>query len=285
MDYKADEFRNVALLNKPDLRKKTVIIPISDNNYQFKISGIGQKAIKLEKYFYYSEIIDAVQEGIDDGLEFLIEQVIIDPKKEKRPNLDCSSELKLRANANKQALKRMTVEEFVGTKKYEFRIAGIGGRSIKLEIYVGYEDIAKELNNGNTINLEFILKEVLVGNKVDYTIFEDIDIEDYQYDDEDDDVEDDEILEDIPVKIDKLSSSESKELISQIEGIQRLIFDSIDDIDSDVFTVEDVLEQDRIKAYAVQGKSFEPIIIKNIDELIDLGIIAKGNNNDYHKLW
>ena len=78
MDYKADEFRNVALLNKPDLRKKTVIIPISDNNYQFKISGIGQKAIKLEKYFYYSEIIDAVQEGIDDGLEFLIEQIIID---------------------------------------------------------------------------------------------------------------------------------------------------------------------------------------------------------------
>ena len=266
MDYKADEFRNVALLNKPDLRKKTVIIPISDNNYQFKISGIGQKAIKLEKYFYYSEIIDAVQEGIDDGLEFLIEQVIIDPKKEKRPNLDSSSELKLRANANKQALKRMTVEEFVGTKKYEFRIAGIGGRSIKLEIYVGYEDIAKELNNGNTINLEFILKEVLVGNKVDYTIFEDIDIEDYQYDDEDDDVEDDEILEDIPVKIE-------------------LIFFFFFDIDSDVFTVEDVLEQDRIKAYAVQGKSFEPIIIKNIDELIDLGIIAKGNNNDYHKLW
>lgn len=284
MDYKADEFRNVALLNKPDLRKKTVIIPIADNNYQFKISGIGQKAIKLEKYFYYSEIIDAVQEGIDDGLEFLIEQIIIDPKKEKRPNLDSSSELKLRANANKQALKRMTVEEFVGTKKYEFRIAGIGGRSIKVEIYVGYEDIAKELNNGNTINLEFILKEVLVGNKVDYTIFEDIDIEDYQYYDEDE--EDDEIFEEkIPVKIDKLSSSESKELISQIEGIQRLIFDSIDDIDSDVFTVEDVLEQDRIKAYAVQGKSFEPIIIKNIDELIDLGIIAKGKNNDYYKLW
>ena len=181
-------------------------------------------------------------------------------------------------------MKRKTGEEFVGTKKYEFRIAGIGGRSIKLEIYVGYEDIAKELNDGNTINLEFILKEVLVGNKVDYTIFEDIDIEDYQYDDEDYD-EDDVILEDHPVKIDKLSANESKELISQIEGIQRLIFDSIDDIDSDVFTIEDVLEQDRIKAYAVQGKSFEPIIIKNIDELIDLGIVAKVNNNDYHKLW
>ena len=165
MDYKADEFRNVALLNKPDLRKKTVIIPIADNNYQFKISGIGQKAIKLEKYFYYSEIIDAVQEGIDDGLEFLIEQIIIDPKKEKRPNLDSSSELKLRANANKQALKRMTVEEFVGTKKYEFRIAGIGGRSIKLEIYVGYEDIAKELNDGNTINELFEeLSELLYKN-------------------------------------------------------------------------------------------------------------------------
>ena len=284
MDYKADEFRNVAKANKSDLMKKTVYLPIGNNNYQFKIAGIGPSAIKLEGYFRYTEIIKKVLEGIDDGLEYLIEQIIIDPNMKKEPTLDSSSELRARASANKQALRRMSIESFVGIKKYEFRLAGIGGRAIKLEVYVTYEDIAKELNNGSTINLEFILKEILVGNKVDYSIFEDIDIEDYQYDD-DDDEDEDEISEDISVKIDKLSSSESEELISQIEGIQRLIFDSIDDIDNDVFTVKDVLEQDRIKSYAVQGKSFEPIIVKNIDELIDLGVIAKGNNNDYYKLW
>lgn len=283
MDYKADEFRNVAMLNKTDLRKKTVILPIGENQYQFKISGIGGKTIKLEKFFYYSEIIKAVQNGIDDGLEYLIEQVIIDPKKEKKPTLDNSSELKLRASANKQALKRMSVEAFVGTKKYEFRIGGIGGRAIKLEIYIGYVDIANELNKGNTINIEFILKEILVGNSVDYTIFEDIYIEDYQIDEED--VEEEELEKEKPITLDKLSSDESEELISKIKGVQRLIFDSIDDIDSDVFTIDDVLEQDRIKYYAVQGKSFEPIIIENINELITLGIITNGNNNDYYKLW
>ena len=56
-------------------------------------------------------------------------------------------------------------------------------------------------------------------------------------------------------------------------------------MDSDVFAVADVLEQDLIKSYAVQGKSFEPIIIKNINEFIDLGIIMTQDNEYYYKLW
>ena len=173
----------------------------------------------------------------------------------------------------------MTIESFIGIKNYEFRLAGIGRSAVKLEIYVSYEDIAKELNEGNEVNLEYILKQILVGNKVDYSIFEDIDINHLgsQTDDSNDEIEE--------IIINKLSSDESEMIISKIEGIQRLIFDSIDDIDSDVFTVEDVLNQDRIKSYAVQGKSFEPIIVKNIDELIDLGIITEGNDNNYYKLW
>lgn len=281
MQYKASEFKNVARVNKKNLIKKTVIIPIGDTEYKFKISGLGQKAIKLENFFFYGSIIEKVQQGIDDGLEYLIEQLIIDPiNKEKIPNLNSSQELKLRATANKQSLRRMAVEAFVGTKQYEFRIAGIGGRSIKLDIYVGYDDIASELNLGNEINLEFILKEILVGNEVDYSVFEGVEPEpviDLPNEDPADD--EDEII------IDKLSPDKSEVLISKIEGVQKLIFDSINEIDSDIFTVADVLEQDRIKSYAVQGKSFEPIIIKNIDELIDLGLISEGDNNDYYKLW
>lgn len=282
MDYTADEFRNVARLNKPNLMKKSVIVPIGDNKYQFKIGGIGQKAIKIEKFFHYSDIINAVQEGISDGLEYLIEQIIIDPNMNKIPNLDSAAELKLRAKANKAALKRMTIESFVGTKKYEFKISGIGERAIKLEIYIAYEDISKELNAGNEINLEFILKEILVENEVDYSIFEDIDPEDYM---EDAVSETEEHDDEKPIVIDKLSSDESEEIISKIKGVQKLIFDSIDEIDSDIFTVKDVLEQDLIKSYEAQGQSMKPIVIKNIEELIDLGIIATGDNDNYYKLW
>lgn len=280
MGYTADEFRNVAAANKSDLRNKTVLIPIGNNRYQFKIAGVGPTAIKLECYFRYSDVINKVQDGVDDGLEYLIEQIIIDPNMKKIPTLDSSAELRARASANKQALKRMSIESFIGTKNYEFRLAGIGGRAIKLENYVVYEDIAKELNGGNEVNLEFIIKEILVGNDVDYTIFEDIDIINNQNSQSNDSK--DEIIE---INIDKLSSDESEKIISKIDGIQRLIFDSIDDIGSDMFTVADVLEQDRIKSYAVQGKSFEPIIINNINELIDLGIITAGNDNNYYKLW
>ena len=281
MEYAADEFRNVATVNKSNLRNKTVFVPIGNNNYQFKIAGIGPSAIKLENYFRYSEIIKKVQEGIDDGLEYLIEQIVIDPNMVKVPMLDSSTELRARALANKQALRKMTIESFIGIKNYEFRLAGIGRSAIKLEIYVSYEDIAKELNDGNEITLEYILKEILVGNKVDYSIFEDIDVKNRLSSQIDNDSKD-EIEE---IIIDKLSSEKSEKIISKIEGIQRLIFDSIDDIDSDIFTVDDVLDQDRIKSYAVQGKSFEPIILKNIDELIDLGIITEGNDNNYYKLW
>ena len=119
-------------------------------------------------------------------------------------------------------------------------------------------------------------------NEVDYSIFEDIDPEDYM---EDAVSETEEHDDEKPIVIDKLSSDESEEIISKIKGVQKLIFDSIDEIDSDIFTVKDVLEQDLIKSYEAQGQSMKPIVIKNIEELIDLGIIATGDNDNYYKLW
>ena len=281
MGYTADEFRNVAMVNKSNLRKKTVIIPIGDNRYQFKISGVGQMAIKLENYFNYSQIISTVQNGVDDGLEYLLEQIIIDPNMNKIPVLESSAELRERAFANKQALKRMSVESFVGTKNYEFRIAGIGGRAIKLEIYVGYEDIAIELNNGNDVTLEFILKEILVDNPVDYSVFEGVGPDDYIIDEH---FIDEEPIEE-EIHLDKLDPSESAKIISNIEGIPKLIFDAIDGIESDVFNVKDVLSQDLIKSYEVRGQSFEPLVVKTLGEFIDLGIVSEGTDENYYKLW
>lgn len=285
MGYTADEFRNMANHNKSKLKNKQVEIPIGGNKYKFKIVGVGKQAIKFEKFFYYSDIIKKVQDNITDGLEYLIEQIIIDPNMEKIPNLESSSELRLRASANKQSLKRMYINACVGTKKYEFRIAGIGGKSIKLELYVGFDSIAQELNNGNYINLEFILKEILVENEIDYAPFDNIEIPNndpmnIDVIDSSDDVSD----EENKIEINKLSPEESLELISNIKGVQKLVFDAIDGIESDIFTIDDVLSQNLIKSYAVQGKSFEPVIVKNIADLIDLGIITS-DDEKYYKLW
>lgn len=278
MSYKSDELRNLAILKKSELRNTFFKIPVGENFYSFKISGIGKMTIKLEKFFYYSEIIKAVQDGVDDGLEYLIEQIIIDPNKNKKPALDSSAELRERASANKNALKQMHINPIIGIKEYEFRIAGIGGKSIKIEFYMNYEDMASVLNEGHEASLEFILKEILVDNEVDYSIFEDLEeLDEINADDDNAD-------EDISINIEKLPEGECVELISKLEGLQKLTFDAIDSIDSDVFTVDDVLEQDLIKSYAVQGKSFVKIISKNIGELINLGLV-RDEDGKYYKLW
>ena len=43
-----EDLKEKALANKPGLRKQYVNIPVGDEEYGFRISGIGAKAIKLE---------------------------------------------------------------------------------------------------------------------------------------------------------------------------------------------------------------------------------------------
>ena len=72
----ADDLKDKAMANKMGLRKKFVNIPIGSEEYGFRISGIGAKAVKLEKYVKYDEIIEAISSGNDDGLESLIKVII-----------------------------------------------------------------------------------------------------------------------------------------------------------------------------------------------------------------
>lgn len=288
MDYNADGLRQIAMINKNKLKQKYFKIPIAGAgvDYKFKVSGVGARFIKMEKYFYYSEIINAVSKGNELGFEFAIEQIIVDPSKKIKPVLDSSSELKERALANKSNLKNQYVNIFIGKKEYGFRIAGIGAKSVKIEIFIGYDDIVKELSSGNDISLEYILFELMMENEVDYSKF-------YQFFDEEELIyeNDDEDNENVPIdeidisNIKKLSDDEFDEKFSKLRGWQKLVFDSIDDMIDDVFTLEVLVSQRRILSYQSRDENIEIKVLDNLNQLIDIGLVSKINENTYIKLW
>ena len=78
----AEDLKEKALENKAGLKKQYVNIPIGDEEYGFRISGIGAKSVKLEKYVKYNEIFEALEAGNDTGLESIIKQIIEDYEEE-----------------------------------------------------------------------------------------------------------------------------------------------------------------------------------------------------------
>lgn len=78
----AEDLKEKALENKVGLKKQYINIPIGDEEYGFKISGIGAKSVKLEKYVKYDEIFEAIDAGNDNGLEAIIKQTIEDYEEE-----------------------------------------------------------------------------------------------------------------------------------------------------------------------------------------------------------
>ena len=77
-----EDLKEKALANKPGLRRQYVNIPVGDEEYGFRISGIGAKAIKLEKYVKYDEIFEALEAGNENGLEAMVKQIIEDYEEE-----------------------------------------------------------------------------------------------------------------------------------------------------------------------------------------------------------
>ena len=74
----AEDLAQKAQDNKAGLKKQYVNIPIGDEEYGFRISGIGSKSVKLEKFVKYDEIFEAIEAGNDNGLESMIKQIIED---------------------------------------------------------------------------------------------------------------------------------------------------------------------------------------------------------------
>ena len=68
----ADDFKKKALDNKDELKREYINIPIGEDEQSFRISGIGEKAIKIEKYVKYDDVMEAIEAGKDGGLEAAI---------------------------------------------------------------------------------------------------------------------------------------------------------------------------------------------------------------------
>ena len=79
----SDDLRDRANEFKTGLKKQYVNIPIGDEEYGFRISGIGAKSVKLETYVKYEDIFEAIETGNDNGLEALVKQVIEDYEEEE----------------------------------------------------------------------------------------------------------------------------------------------------------------------------------------------------------
>ncbi|WP_432645715.1 hypothetical protein [Methanobrevibacter sp.] len=78
----ADDLRDKANEFKTELKKQSLSVPIGDEEYDFRVSGIGQKSVKLEKYVKFDEIFEVIESGNDNGLEAIIKQFIEDYEEE-----------------------------------------------------------------------------------------------------------------------------------------------------------------------------------------------------------
>ena len=72
----AEDLKEKALENKTELKKQHIELTIGDENYGFRIAGIGAKSVKIEKYIKYDDIFEAIEAGNDNGLEAIIKKFI-----------------------------------------------------------------------------------------------------------------------------------------------------------------------------------------------------------------
>ena len=81
MDKETREVRNLAKHNKRNLMYKTVEIDLKGAEYPLMIKGVGEKAIKLELYIYYENILNEHDSKVLEGILWnKINKVYPDPK-------------------------------------------------------------------------------------------------------------------------------------------------------------------------------------------------------------
>jgi hypothetical protein len=71
-----EELKNKAVEHKQEIKREGLNITIGDSEEDFRISGIGEKAVKIEKFIKYEDMIEAAELGRDDSLEVSIKKVI-----------------------------------------------------------------------------------------------------------------------------------------------------------------------------------------------------------------
>lgn len=71
-----EELKNKAVDHKQEIKREGLNITIGDSEENFRISGIGEKTVKIEKFIKYEDMIEAAGLGRDESLEVSIKKVI-----------------------------------------------------------------------------------------------------------------------------------------------------------------------------------------------------------------
>lgn len=268
-----------ALNNKNNILNQFFVIIVANKEYEFKIDNITNKEIFIQKKFYFEEL---TSEDSKNSFEVYIQNLITD----SGDFIYNSSELKQRSIINKDNLMRKMFAIPIGDKKHGFRIISITSRYIKIENVLKFELIEKIYSKG-IISLEYILHEYILGNDIDYSLFKEEvssdSIEDLITERVDSNESSDDLID--VGDIDKLSDDEVDLKLMDIKGWPKLVFDSIDDYDEDVFTLE-ILEKEEIyDKFRFEGESLIPTIEKNLHPLVDLGLVKKFDDKYFVKLW
>jgi len=71
-----EDLKNKAVEFKQEIKREGLTLSIGDDEETFRISGIGEKAVKIEKFIKYEEMIEAMEQDRDDSLAVAIKKVI-----------------------------------------------------------------------------------------------------------------------------------------------------------------------------------------------------------------
>ena len=71
-----DELVAKAVENKQEIKRKPINLIVGDSEEEFRISAIGEKAIKIERWFKWEEVMEATELGREDSLEVAIMKII-----------------------------------------------------------------------------------------------------------------------------------------------------------------------------------------------------------------
>lgn len=73
------------------------------------------------------------------------------------------------------------------------------------------------------------------------------------------------------------------EFVKRLTGWEKLIYESILDVNSILFSLEDLRNLERLKIYQFEDQSLDKVILENVNKLVDYGLISDLNNGFYKK--
>ena len=84
---------------------------------------------------------------------------------------------------------------------------------------------------------------------------------------------------------DRFDSKNVDAIIDGLKGWEKLVFNAINEIESNVFSLDDLKRLDVFKMYQFEDESIESTIVDNLNKLSDLKLIRILSNNYFKKVF